>query len=254
MPVNADKPQLWKPDIVLSVDFYNNWFMLFAPLAYRDTRIATTQQVESALAETANLTNITSALMRQHPEVLPILRMAAAPAIARDHLGNPILDRQLFLLSCDLPPDEVKAKYPSLWEYLQVGVREGICDRYLCKHRSPWYSPEKRPPSPFLCTYMNRQDTGRGKPFRFILNHSMATATNVYLMLYPKPALAKVLLNKPELLKKVWQALDRISDDALMGEGRVYGGGLHKLEPRELGNALAVNILEFLPKRSVPQL
>jgi adenine-specific DNA-methyltransferase len=82
----------------------------------------------------------------------------------------------------------------------------------------------------------------------------MATATNVYLMLYPKPALAKVLLNKPELLKKVWQALDRISDEALMGEGRVYGGGLHKLEPRELGNALAVNILEFLPKRSVPEL
>ena len=65
---------------------------------------------------------------------------------------------------------------------------------------------------------------------------------------------AKVLLNKPELLKKVWQALDRISDEALMGEGRVYGGGVHKLEPRELGKALAVNILEFLPKRSVPEL
>ena len=86
MPVNADKPHLWKPDIALSVDFYNNWFMQFAPKAYRDTRVATTQQVESALAETANLTNITSALLRQHPEVLPILRMAAAPPIARDRL------------------------------------------------------------------------------------------------------------------------------------------------------------------------
>ena len=86
MPVNADKPHLWKPDIALSVDFYNNWFMQFAPKAYRDTRIATTQQVESALAETANLTNITSALLQQHPEVLPILRMAAAPPIARDRL------------------------------------------------------------------------------------------------------------------------------------------------------------------------
>ena len=86
MPVNADKPHLWKPDIALSVDFYNNWFMQFAPKAYRDTRIATTQQVESASSETANLTNITSALLRQHPEVLPILRMAAAPPIARDRL------------------------------------------------------------------------------------------------------------------------------------------------------------------------
>jgi len=78
----------------------------------------------------------------------------------------------------------------------------------------------------------------------------MATATNVYLMLYPKPALAKVLLDKPELLKEVWQALDRISDQVLMGEGRVYGGGLYKLEPRELGNALAERIFEVLPEGS----
>ena len=67
-------------------------------------------------------------------------------------------------------------------------------------------------------------------------------------MLYPKPALAKVLLDRPELLNEVWQALDRISDEALIGEGRVYGGGLHKLEPRELGNAIAQKILEILPE------
>ena len=30
----------------------------------------------------------------------------------------------------------------------------------------------------------------------------------------------------------------------------MYGGGLHKLEPRELGNALANKILEVLPERS----
>lgn len=86
MPVNADKPHLWKPDIAHSVDFYNSWFMQFAPTAYRDTRIVTTQQVESALAWTANLTNITPDVLRQHPSVLPILRMATAPPIARDRL------------------------------------------------------------------------------------------------------------------------------------------------------------------------
>lgn len=96
--------------------------------------------------------------------------------------------------------------------------------------------------------------TGRGRPFRFIWNHSMATATNVYLMLYPKPALDNVLSDKPELFEQVWKALDRISDEALMGEGRVYGGGLHKLEPRELGNTLGERILEILPKRSVSEL
>lgn len=76
----------------------------------------------------------------------------------------------------------------------------------------------------------------------------MATATNVYLMLYPKPAFAKALSGKPELHKKVWLALDRISDETLMAEDRVYGGGLHKLEPRELGNAMiAQKILEVVP-------
>ncbi|GAA6622569.1 hypothetical protein [Scytonema sp. NUACC26] len=59
MPINADKPHLWKQDIAQSVDLYNSWFMEFAPSAYRDTRITTTQQVESALVSTANLTNIT---------------------------------------------------------------------------------------------------------------------------------------------------------------------------------------------------
>ncbi len=67
MPVNADKPHLWKQDIALSVDLYNTWFMQFAPMAYRQTRVITTQQVESALAWTANLTNITPATLRQHP-------------------------------------------------------------------------------------------------------------------------------------------------------------------------------------------
>jgi hypothetical protein len=86
VPVNADKPHLWKQDIALSVDLYNNWFIEFAPSAYRNTRVITAQQVESALVWTANLTNITPVILRQHPSVLPILRMATAPPIARDRL------------------------------------------------------------------------------------------------------------------------------------------------------------------------
>ncbi len=180
--------------------------------------------------------------------ILPSPRRLSVDEIEADRQGNPILECQLFLLSCHLSPERVKAEYPSLWKYLQMGIKQGVSDRYLCKHRSPWYCQEKRPPSLFLCTYMGRQNTSRGRPFRFILNHSRATATNVYLMLYPKPALAKVLLDEPELLRQVWQGLEQISDRVLMGEGRVYGGGLHKLEPKELGNAVAENILEILPE------
>jgi hypothetical protein len=86
MAVNANKPERWKADITKSVDFYNDWFMRFAPKAYRDTRVETTKQVITALEITANLTDIETQTLRQHPSVLPILRMATAPPIARDRL------------------------------------------------------------------------------------------------------------------------------------------------------------------------
>ncbi|MBD2043028.1 hypothetical protein [Microcoleus sp. FACHB-672] len=54
--------------------------------------------------------------------VLPSPRLLSVDEIEADSLRNPILERQLFLLSCDLLPDVVKAKYPALWEYLQIGV------------------------------------------------------------------------------------------------------------------------------------
>jgi len=37
MPVNLDNPRQWKTDIVQSVDMYNDWFMKFAPQAFRTT-------------------------------------------------------------------------------------------------------------------------------------------------------------------------------------------------------------------------
>jgi hypothetical protein len=86
MPVNLDKPQNWKADIAQSVDMYNQWFMNFAPKAFRETRIEATEDVESALANTANLTDVTPDILRQWPGVLPTLRMSTCPPLAVDRL------------------------------------------------------------------------------------------------------------------------------------------------------------------------
>jgi XamI restriction endonuclease len=86
MPINLDKPQLWKQDIASSVDMYNSWFIEFAPKAFRETRVITAKRVEFALSSTTNLTNITPDLLRQHPAVLSMLRMSTCPPIARDRL------------------------------------------------------------------------------------------------------------------------------------------------------------------------
>ena len=86
MPVNRDKVDIWKADVAKSVDFYNDWFMRFAPDAFRKTRIETTKQVEQALQWTENLTNIRPETLQCHPSVLPMLRMTTCPPIARDRL------------------------------------------------------------------------------------------------------------------------------------------------------------------------
>ncbi len=86
MAVNRDKVDLWKTDTIKSVDFYNDWFMAFAPKAFRETRIETTKHVERALAFTKNLTSIEPKVLEANPSVLTMLRMATCPPIARDRL------------------------------------------------------------------------------------------------------------------------------------------------------------------------
>ena len=86
MAINLDKPKRWKTDIAMSVDMYNDWFMQFAPQAFRNTRIQTTKDVEATLRSTSNLTTIRPDILRQHPEALPTLRMATCPPLAVDRL------------------------------------------------------------------------------------------------------------------------------------------------------------------------
>jgi XamI-like restriction endonuclease len=86
MAVNLDKPQRWKADILQSVDMYNDWFMQFAPDAFRTTRIQTTRAVEATLKSTGNLTDVRPEILRRHPEVLPTLRMSTCPPLAVDRL------------------------------------------------------------------------------------------------------------------------------------------------------------------------
>ena len=175
--------------------------------------------------------------------ILPSPRYLDSDEIVGDLNGNPKISRQLFLINCSLQDEEVERDHPKLWAYLQTGVETGISAGYLCSHRVPWYSQENRPAAPFLCTYMGRSSAKSAAPFRFILNRSKATAANVYLMLYPKPILASILNNKPEAMQTVWKALCTITTDMMTGEGRLYGGGLHKIEPKELGRVSADLVL-----------
>ena len=66
-------------------------------------------------------------------------------------------------------------------------------------------------------------------------------------MLYPIPALAKALEGAPQLARQIWEFLNSIPSATLLGEGRVYGGGLYKMEPKELANVPADALAALLP-------
>ena len=143
MPINADKPHLWKADTRASVNQFNEWFMTYAPTAYRDTRAQTVEHVEQGLLNTADLTTITPEVIKQFPGILPTLRMSTCPPLARDRLIG-LADSTKNLVGTleegKLPP---QLSPEALDEHL--GRISDILFRMLDVDIFPWLAERRRP-------------------------------------------------------------------------------------------------------------
>ncbi len=108
--------------------------------------------------------------------------------------------------------------------YLDTGRQRGIDRRHLPSHRPVWYRPEKRPPAPILISVFFRE-----RP-RVVWNKLGALNLTAYHGIYGK-LVGENDARLFELYK--WLASDAATD-ALLAQSRVYGGGLRKLEPRDI--------------------
>lgn len=181
--------------------------------------------------------------------ILPSSRFISSSIIQSDLKGLPIGIPRLFVLDCSLPREAIQKQFPSLENYLIEGESQQVHKLYLPSSRKPWYSQERRPAAPILCTYMGRSKK-EGGAFRFIRNYSQATAHNVYLLLYPKGKLELAACRDPKVLDIVFEYLHKI--DSFEYLGRVYGGGLKKIEPRELANLeIPFELTEIIQRTAV---
>ena len=147
----------------------------------------------------------------------------------------------VYIFSCNEEKSVLQQKYPGVYRYIAEGEARGVHKGYICKHRSPWYYCACPEPAPIVFPNMARENKD-GKLFRFILNRIQAVATNSYLALYPKECCSSQLM-KAEVLQGVWEALNELPKDVLSRCGRFYGGGLQKLEPKEV-MAIPIDTLE----------
>lgn len=178
--------------------------------------------------------------------MLPSPRYLTQDVIEAEPDGTPRIDNLKFLLDCNLPPNIVKEHYPGLWSYLQRGKNQSFHERYLCASKEVWYFQEKRTPSLYMATYMGRSNGNDQAPIRFFLNHSKAIATNVFLHLYPKPDLMKLLNDNPMRKKELLDLMNAIPMQEFLRVGRAYGGGLHKVEPGELKNLAFLQLPKWM--------
>ena len=58
---------------------------------------------------------------------------------------------------------------------------------------------------------------------------------------------------RSELKREIRKHLNGINPRTMLDEGRVYGGGLHKLEPKEPGQVAAAAIAALCPELAQPR-
>jgi adenine-specific DNA-methyltransferase len=135
---------------------------------------------------------------------------------------------------------------PSLSEsdakYIESGISLEVDKGYLTSNRKVWYSQERRSPALIWVGVFNREKV------KFIYNESEIYNLTTFHCLYPHKEFG-------QLQVKALVAILNHQDFAayVMEQRRVYGGGLVKLEPKDL-NDIRVPDLRLIPLDAIKAL
>jgi hypothetical protein len=125
------------------VDQFNQWFMAFAPQAFRSTRLNTTAQVRAALIATNDLRNIDCTTLMSNPIALPTLRMCTAPPLAVDRLVGLASANKSLIGSMEEGKLAVRMKAELLNENLTKICR--VLSKLLDRDIFPWLDSKMDP-------------------------------------------------------------------------------------------------------------
>ncbi len=109
--------------------------------------------------------------------------------------------------------------------FLADGKVAGVTERYLCRHRNPWWWLGPLRSAPIIASYMAR------RPPAFALNPDGALLLNIAHGLFPR------FLMTTEQMRLLVNSLNGAAP-SFAGSGRTYKGGLEKFEPREMENLM----------------
>jgi adenine-specific DNA-methyltransferase len=136
--------------------------------------------------------------------------------------GAVLADREHLRLVVDIPADldQLEAGDRAMVDrFIRTARKAGVDQGYIAAHRRAWWSVGLAAPAPILATYMAR------RPPAFVINAARARHINIAHGLYPRQELDRHTLSR---------LAGALRTGTVLGQGRVYAGGLTKFEPREM--------------------
>jgi adenine-specific DNA-methyltransferase len=136
--------------------------------------------------------------------------------------------KKAFLLNVEEEEPETGLK-----DYLNYGMKLGVDKNYLCKMRKKWFFMEKRNPPTLFVKVFQRENVN------FIWNKAGIKNLSCFHGLYP-------YIQDENIYKAViLYSLTTYGRKSILKQIRKYGGGLLKLEPRDVEQIKIPDFLEF---------